>query len=315
MIANMPIKNSLTEVAVLKELAKAEKGRFLAAVEKTAGKLQSEGTEGMSADDILDRATRLEKASTLISIAADEIFDSTFALLEDPKHKRRGWEEYVGAARTVARPARSGFVLRHLAREIKLDETADNVSSLIHRGIEVLNNVQMSLSDAKKFAEAYSFALKQSEAYEAKEKRLCRKYATLKTWTRKEEVESFVSAAEMAIEGSIEVIIEGPVKLYFMISPEQFLFLLQAISAGNAFELLTAKEDGFRAALDSLLNTQTMVESSPLFKTSRTLLAESLREWLRLWKKEQESIRKELVSEEYARNFVEMFENGTLFSR
>jgi hypothetical protein len=309
------MRHSVTEVSVLKELANTEHGRFIRALEKAAEKLRTTGVEGLSAEEILERSKRLEKATMLISIASEEVMDSTFGLLEDSSHKRRGWEEYVGAARTVARPARAGFVLRHLAREIKLDETADNLAALIHRGVEVLNCVQISLSDAKRFTEAYEFAVKQSDSYSAKEKRLCRKYATLKTWTKKEEMDHFTSAAEAAINGSIEVIIEGPVKLYLMISPEQFLFILRGLAADNAFEFLTAKEDRFASALASILNVQTMVERSPLFSITRTLLGEGLKEWLVLFKEEQESIRKEFVCEEYAKTFVEMFEDGTLFAK
>ena len=58
-----------------------------------------------------------------------------------------------------------------------------------------------------------------------------------------------------------------------------------------------------------------MVDISPLEKTTRKLLGESLKEWLVLWKEEQESIRKELINEDYAKNWVERFEDGTLFKK
>jgi hypothetical protein len=311
----MPWGRSLSDIKILKELTQEEQKRFLEAVGKAVEKLKKEGKKEETTEEVLERVGQLEKAEILINFAIEEIVENFFEFLKEPGHKRRSWEDYVSEARACARMARTGLLYHHAKNEVGLEELAENASALVYRGIEVLNDVQISLADAKKYADAYEFAVKQTDAYGVKEKGLCRRYASLKTWARKDELDRLSSSAETAVNGAIEVIIEGPLKLYLMISEEQFLIIMKWFTSQTMFDFNTVAKFVFPALMSMTTSAQRMIERWPLFKVGRALLAESLREWLVLWKKEQESIRNELVSEEYAKNFVTMFEDGTLFAK
>jgi hypothetical protein len=315
MIGNFPENKGLASIEILEELAKGEAGRFKKALAKASNKYFEEKSKGMTPKEARDLWMKgIVRAQSVITFAFDDAYDTAFTLLKDPDHARKGWDDHLTGVRSISRPAPRGFLLSVIMKQLKLEETADHVSALVIRGNEVQNDVHRVVAKAKAYIDHYEWAKKHAEGFGHEENEdAIRKYASLKTWERKDEFTQFSSVAKTATAGAIEVIIEGPVKLYLMISPEQLLIVLQGLAMRNSFDFMNADKKGLEDSLDLLLLSQKAVEKSDLFTTLRGLLASTLHEYHALWDEEHLDIRKEMIDEEREKRFVECFENGSLF--
>jgi len=313
MIGNLQRKKPLAGVSVLEELAKGELGRFKKAIGKGAEKYFEEHSKGMDPKASRDLWTKVSRASQMIAWTADDAYDTAFAVVKNPDHERRGFDDHLSGVRSVARTTPRGFLLSVIAKQLRLEETATKVSSLVARGTEVQNDIHQVMAKAKEYIDRYEWAKAHAKSFNHEDEELAQKYASLKTWEREEDFTSFTSVAETATLGAIEVIIEGPIKLYLMISEDQFLVVLQCLSALNAFEFSSAEKHGYEDALAIFANSKKAMEGSALFTMIREILAEGAKGYFSLWKEEEEGIRKGFLDEENRKRFIACFENGTLF--
>ncbi len=312
MIANNP-QNQLASVAILEELAKEELGRFKKALSKASNTYFEKQSKGLGPKKAKDLWLKITRAGSIISFLADDAYDTGFLLIKDPDHQRKTWDTHMTGVRTLSRTSPKGYALSIAAKLLNLEETTGRVASLVSRSTEVQSDIYRVAEQTKKFIDHYEWAKKQTERFGNADNGLIRKYASLKTWERKEEFVQFSSVVEKATAGFIEVFIEGPVKLYLMISPEQLMIIIQGLVTRNAFDFMNADEKGLGDSLTLLLNAQKAVETSSLFTIIRELLAEGLKNYHSLWKEENEEIRQSVLDEDRAKRFVECFENGTLF--
>ncbi len=313
MIANNPPKNKFASIEVLEELAKEEMGRFKKSIAKASGAYFKAQSDGLSPEEAKELWQKIVRAGTIISFLSDDAYDTAFGILKDSDHERKSWDTHLTGVRTLTRTTPKGYALSVAAKFLNLEETTDKVASLISRSTAVQCDIYQVAAKAKAFIDHYEYAKKQADKFGNTDDELARKYASLKTWERKEEFDQFSSVAEKATADVIEVFIEGPIKLYLMISPEQLMILIQGLAMRNAFDFMNAEKKGFDDSLTLLLNSQKAVETSSLFKIIRELLAEGLKKYHSLWKEENEEIRHSFIDEDRAKRFVECFENGTLF--
>ncbi|MFA5831584.1 MAG: hypothetical protein WC878_07190 [Candidatus Paceibacterota bacterium] len=314
MIANTP-QNQFASIEVLEELAKGEMGRFKKALSKASNSYFKAESKGLGPEEVKDLLQKITRAGSIITFVADDAYDTAFALLKNPDHERKSWDTHLTGARTLSRTAPKGYALSVAAKLLNLEETTDKVASLISRSTAVQSDIYRVVAGAKTFIDHYEWAKKQAERFGNDDDEMAVKYASLKTWERKEEFDQFSSVAEKATAGAIEVFIEGPVKLYLMISPEQLMIVIQGLVMRSAFDFANAEKKGLDDSLTLLLNSQKAVETSSLFKVVRELLAEGMKKYHSLWKEENEEIRHSFLDEDRAKRFVECFENGTLFAR
>ncbi|TRZ51670.1 hypothetical protein D4R99_04055 [bacterium] len=313
MIANHIPQNPLASVEVLEELTKEELGRFKKALSKASNVYFEKQSVGLEPKDAKDLWLKITRAGNIITFITDDAYDTAFALIKDPGHERKSWDTHLTGLRTLSRTTPKGYALSVVAKFLNLEETTDKVASLIPRGTEVQSDMYRVAAKAKTFVDHYEWAKKQAEKFGNTDTEIVRKYASLKTFERKEELAQFSSIAEKTTVGVIEVFIEGPIKLYLMISPEQLMVVIQGLVKGNAFDFLNADKKGLDDSLTLLLNSQKAVETSPLFKVVRELFAEGLKKYISLWKEENEEIRQSVLDEDRAKRFIECFEDGTLF--
>jgi len=267
----------------------------------------------MTPKEVRDLLQKITRATSIISFVADDAYDTAFAIMKEPGHQRKSWDAHLNGVRTLTRTTPKGYALSLASKFLRLEETTDKVASLISRSVEVQRDVHQVAAKVKTFVDHYEWAKKHAEKFGKIDDELIRKYACLKTFEREEELAQFSSVAEKATAGAIEVFIEGPIKLYLMISPEQLMIVIQGLTMTNAFDFENAGKKGLDDSLTILLNSQKAVETSSLFKVIRELLAEALKKYHSLWKEEQEGIRQSVIDEDRAKRFVECFENGTLF--
>ena len=312
MIANTP-HDKFASAEVLEELAKEELGRFKKAIAKASNAYFEEQSKGLGPKEAKDLWNKIGRAVQMISYGIDDAYDTSFTLLKDPKHQRKTWDAYLTGARTLTRTTPTGFALNIVAKMLKLEETTNMVASLINRSTEVQGDIHKVARKAKEFVDHYEWAKQQAKSFGNENDDLIRKYASLKTWERKDEFVQFSSLAEKATGDFIEVFVEGPVKLYLMISSGQFMLIIQGLVRANAFDFENAGTTGLDDSLTILQNAQKAVETSPLFKIIRELFAQGLKEYHSSWKEEHLEIRQSLLDEDRAMRFVECFENGTLF--
>jgi len=303
----------LADKEVLKELGKNELGRFKKALFISGNKLFEEKSKELSPKDSVKLKTRIDKVAQTISWAAEDILDSSFLILDDPDHKRRSWEEHFTGVRSVSRTAPQSYLFTAIARLLRIDDTARKTASLIGRGNDHLTDTYRLFSEAKKFIANYEFAKKHLKEYGNESEGLMLKYAVLKTWEKKENFDHVSSVADTAVSGAIEVIIEGPFKLALMITEDQFLVFIQLLSLMSSFDFEDSGSAGFGEGVENLKLSQELIKRSPLYEIARELLGKALCEYRNLWKEECTEIRDEFLDDERTRQFVRMFEDGTLF--
>ncbi|MCK9351467.1 MAG: hypothetical protein WCT49_04330 [Candidatus Paceibacterota bacterium] len=312
MIANTP-HDHFASVEVLEELAKEELGRFKRSIAKASHAYFDEQSKGLEPKEAKDLWNKITRAVQVITYGVDDAYDTAFTLLKDPDHERKAWDTYLTGARTLTRTTPFGYAFGLVAKTLKLEETVNMVSSLIARSTEVQGDIHVVARKAKEFVDHYEWAKQQAKSFGSEDEGLIRKYASLKTWERKEEFVQFSSVAEKATAGGIEVFIEGPVKLYLMISSGQLMLVIQGLVRSSAFDFENAGTKGLDDSLTILQNAQKAVETSLLFKIMRELFATGLREYHASWEEEHLEFRQPPLDEDRAQRFVECFENGSLF--
>jgi len=313
MIANIPQQSPFASVEVLEELAKKELGDFKRSLAKASNVYFEEQSAGLDPKEAKDFWNKIGRAVQIITYGIDDAYDTSFTLLKDPNHQRKTWDAYLTGARTLTRTTPTGYAFGVIAKFLKLEETVNMVASLITRSTEVQCDVHKVVRKAKEFVDCYEWAKQQAKSFGNEDDDLIRKYASLKTWERKEEFVQFSSVAEKATEGLIEVIIEGPVKLYLMISSGQLMIVIQGLVRNNMFEFDNEGTKGLEDSLTILQNVQKAVEVSPLFKIIRELFATGLKEYHASWKEEHLAFRQSALDEDRAKSYIECFEDGTLF--
>jgi len=312
MIANTP-HSPFASVEVLEELAKEELGRFKKGIAKASNVYFDEQSVGLDPKEAKKLWNIIGRAVQMITYGLDDVYDTSFTLLKDPNHQRKSWDAYLTGARTLTRTTPTGYALGVVAKMLKLEETVNMAASLISRSTEVQGDIHKVARKAKEFVDHYEWAKQQAKSFGNEDGGLIRKYASLKTWERKEEFVQFSSVAEKATGDFIEVFVEGPVKLYLMISSGQLMLIIQGLVRANAFDFDNAGTKGLDDSLAILQNAQKAVEISPLFKIIRELFAQGLKEYHASWKEEHLEIRQSALDEDRAKRFVDCFENGTLF--
>lgn len=310
-----PIQNSvpLADKEVLRELSRNELGRLKKALFISADKLFEEKSKGLSPKDSVKLKNNTERAAQIMSWLAGDALDTALLILDDPNHKQKSWEEYFTGVRSISRTSPQSYLFTAVARMLRLDDTAHKTASLVSRGNEYLTDVYRLLSEAKKFITNYEFAKKHAKKYNSESESLMMKYSVLKTWEKEKSFERVSEIANSAVAGAIEVIIEGPFKLYLMITEDQFLVVVQLLSLMSSFDFEGSGNVGFSEGVENLKLSQELIKRSLLYEIMRELLGKALYEYHNLWKVECREIRQEFLDDDRTHQFVRMFENGTLF--
>ena len=312
--ANQPRYGApLSDKEVLEKLAKNELGRFRKALFTSAKKLFEEKSNGMEAKDASRLFERTNEAAQVISIFLKDFVETYFEVSKKSDHDRMSWEEHFAGARSVARLSPGGYLMNSVARLLKLEETAGNVTSLVRRGNESLPEAHRVFGEIKKFVTNYEFAEKHAKSFGNESEGLAVKYAVLKTWEKQTDFDKFSSVAEAGVSDTIEIIIEGPFKLYMMISSEQFTIVLQLMTLLSSSEFEGGSDKGLGQALRDMKFSQKMLEGSPRVTIARELLSKALVEYHSLWKEECNEVRTEYLDDDRAKHFTECFEDGSLF--
>lgn len=301
----------------LADLRKIELKRFSKALDISREKLFLQGLlqhqeQKISQKKFCNYARCIELSELLISRLMEEILEN-LSLTRENDRGRPKWETYVSGLRFVARFFRKGYFSNVVFPLLGMEEVAVYINSLAEHSLKVLNDIQRSSAAIELYAANYSRAAEQTKAINRKEERLCLKYASLKTWgDSEEELSKFVDYLRDAFLGSIEIFIEGPIKLYVMLGRDRFLLILRALTAERLSEMEEMDKYLFDA-LGILTTLSILIEKSDLLNTLRELLPEALSQYVKLWEEEQDSICKELPTRELRRLFIQRFEDGTLF--
>lgn len=253
----------------------------------------------------------LDDAKVLVTMAAG-MFLKHPSLFEKKERGRYKWEIYLDAVRFLARQSRQSYVTKILFPRLGLEEISNYLVALAGRYLEVTNDIHRCSKQIEEYILNYNWACDVTEAVNKKETRLCQRYATLKTWQREEELNDFSALMEKAALGAFEIFIEGPLKIYLLLGPDKILLIIRAFTAENPADLL--KMDPHLAdALSLFEKARDTVEKASLAAIGREFIPEIIRQYVILWKKGHEEIRKELPTQNLRRMFVERFESGTLF--
>jgi len=312
---SVPAGRGVATPPSLAEIRKRELKRFSKAVESAAGNLKEKATKQEPPLPATDPYyADLDIAALIISRGAEGVLKHV-PLMRERERGRYKWDIFTSGVRSVTRKFRTSFLAKFLFPMMHLEKEGEYLHALAGRYVGATNAISNCFAKVERYAEAYSYAINKTESLKMQEARLCARYADLKTWTVEEDYELFAKTLESTLVEGIEIIVEDSIKFYLLLSPERFMFILRAASAGSLSDLLHTKDldKELQDALLLPLLLKEAIETSALLKVFRELLPEAMREYVKLWKKDHDAIRRELPTEESRRRFVSAFESGALF--
>lgn len=322
---------SSQETDFFPELKKREKERFEKALaEAREVVLKNHFPSLTDASALREYQGLLSALQALISLAAG-IF---FGLLPSPMEEIRGrsaWEVYLSGLKYLTRRYPRGY-FRKTVIALKewegFPEKVDAYSGKCLTGFSdfadlarELQRYALNYKSAKELARLYHPADGDAGAKEGEDdadyyKDLCLLYASLKTWEREEDVRRFQGYLEKSATQFFEVIIEGPIQLYFFIGEETWFFVLKVLTVESLGDFLSDKN---RKELQDLRDLHRFIfgaiEQAEKWQVFKELIREALAGYVRDFRSSEKRLRAQCPTDELKRKFVRRFESGDIFRK
>lgn len=232
--------------------------------------------------------------------------------LLEKEGERSKWEIHLAGLRFLGQKLPLSIALRTAFPMLKMEKVAEILASYTDRMCEVLQSLYDFLKRAQQYLKNYEKGFKILSEFNKQNPELAKLYATLKTFKLDEEFKNFRDSLEKAASGTIEIFIEGPIKLYLMINKSTFLIIFKVLTQESILKL-TQDSDELKDLTTFHKHIHQAVEKSETLDITFQLLRLSLPEYLKLLEKEYERLRGQFPTEELRRAFLERFESGVIF--
>ena len=264
--------------------------------------------EAKDIEELQLRMKVADLAKALIEIAQGML---DFPLLEETEDKPN-WERYLSGPRGLLRDFLRSHLLTMILPSLKVEELGEKLMAFAREWLKLLHLSEKVLRELDRYVDARVRASEITSQYKVDNETLERRYASLKTWEKDEKLERFSENLEDLLDKTLEVIVEGPVQLYLMVSREGFLLIFRALMLERIGDLTLEDKD-----LDSLMalhdEIHRRIEESESIKLLQDLFGKIFAEYLEDWRKEQKELRELFPTERLRELFVERFEEGTIF--
>jgi len=221
------------------------------------------------------------------------------------------WDIYISGFRGLLRDHLRSYVLTALLPLIGAKELGEKWSSLAQEGLELLRLAEIVFRELDRSIDARVRAREITAAYGVENEDLEALYASLKTWETDEELQKFTEDFADLLDKTVEVIVEGPIQLYLMISREGFILIFKGLMSTKVGDPEFEDQDLFR--LMALHNeVRAKVEQSAAIKLFQEFVEALFDEYLESWKKRQKRLRGLFPTQALRDSFVQRFERGVI---
>lgn len=146
---------------------------------------------------------------------------------------------------------------------------------------------------------------------------LVRLYGYLKTWEDQEDLDEFMKDLDYLFDNTIELYIEGPIKLYLKLSKDKYLVIFKALTAEKQSDLPYIDEEQ-KEVMDAHGEFYDMVkeemEEDTGFLYNIVELAKKTREnYIKSFKEDVNRLKFLFPSQELRRQFIRKYESGFIF--
>ncbi|MBI4836900.1 MAG: hypothetical protein HY813_00630 [Candidatus Portnoybacteria bacterium] len=296
---------------VVNQIKKKEISRFKKAIKKAGFGLQQKKF-GTDFENYEKFCQQIDSLSLLLGKAIETSLEKTLPLGEKEKG-RATLEIKISGLRYFTKNFPKSFLFKCALPLLGLENIQEEIGSFCRGATSYLHDCQICLLEIEKYAEIFQQGKDLAAKYkQEKRQQLINLYASLKMWETDSDFETFSACFEKTMLGAVEIFIEGPIKLYLMIGKDKFLIIIKAATLENiAFPEKNEKE------LTDLIHLHKfvyqLVEDSEMLKLLPAFLKECLKEYHKLWRKEQMELRNELINKEQRLRFIRNFESGVLF--
>jgi hypothetical protein len=225
---------------------------------------------------------------------------------------RANWEIYLSGLRHTTRKMPDSYLFRFVLPMFGLDELREKLSAYSTRWLDQFHASHRVMAEMDDYVKNLNRGLNVAQDYNSTETELPRLYASVKTWSSKEELEKFTSSLSEFLELTVEVFIAGPVQLYLMLGRDAFMLIFKSLSIGKLNELRDNNKDQ-EDALRFHDFVHGLVAESLTAQVTQEVCKEAVKEYSKRLRDEQERLRGQLPTKEMKYRFTERYESGVLF--
>ncbi len=146
---------------------------------------------------------------------------------------------------------------------------------------------------------------------------LVRLYAYLKSWEDQEELDEFIEDMDKFFDRTIELYIEGPIKLYLKLSKDKYLIIFKALTAESPNELPYIDEDQkeIMEVNDDVYEMieEEMHEDTGFLYNIVELLKKARENYIKSLKEDVNKLKFLFPTQELRRQFIRKYECGFIF--
>lgn len=241
----------------------------------------------------------------------DVVADNADALFETTD-ERSNWEIYLSGTRRLARKMPESHLFRFVLPMFGLDSVREKLVAYSARWLDQFHATQKVLHETDRYLKNLTRGLAVAQDYQASDSELPRLYASVKTWTSKDELDHFLSGLSDLLDVSVEVFVVGPVQLYLMLGRDAFLMIFKTLSVGKLSEL-RAHDREYADLLRLHDFVHGAVEKSMTIHVMQEVLKGAAVEYSKRLRQEQDQLRGQLPTKEMKYRFAERYESGALF--
>ena len=231
--------------------------------------------------------------------------------------ERANWEVYLSGLRQLCRDLPNSYLFRFILPMFGLEDLEGKLASFSGRCLEALHAGHTTLATAERYLahlERAEAILEDYQAQSAAGQDLPRLYASLKTWSTEQELETYYGALGDFVNGTLEVLVLGPIQLYLMLGRESFTVIFKSLSAGRLADLKA--DDGDYAELLALHDfVHEALENSITLGVLKEVCTRAGGIYVNLTREEEARLRSQLPTRELQRGFIQRYEAGALFPR
>lgn len=237
---------------------------------------------------------------------------------------RSFYDVFTSGIRKVLKLYPHSYWSSYVIKLFKLEEFQERVKEWNTLYIEYLRYYGSLQQDIEKYLNFIDRGVEIASSYTTLNKKelyddtLVKFYAIWKTWEDEEYLNKFVEDLAKMLDITLELFVEGPVRLYLKISPENYIIIFKTLTA-ESLKDLNDKEDKelqeimeFHRYIYKTIKEENQPETGFFYITSR-YLKETAKQFVENLKEEIKKLTLLFPTRELREKFIMRFEEGYLF--
>lgn len=300
------------------EIKKEERRRFRKSIKKAREAVlvsRFPHLHDKTLKEIRDYERLLDQLQGLLSLGVDEFYKHLPSPLEEIR-ERSSWEVYLAGLMYLCRRFPRGFFRKVVLALEEWEDFPDKVDAYSEKCLEGYSDFVNLAQELKRYCEYYKKGREIVQEYGEWHKDIWRLYASLKTWEKDSEFQTFEDYLRTSQRQFFEVIIEGPIQLYLFIGEETWFFILKILTIENLGDFFSDKD---RKELRDLRDIHkfwyNLIKHSESFETFKKFVKETLKIYVDDYLEEEKRLRSQYPTTELRKKFIRRFESGELFKK